>query len=132
MTQQHQQHDMYLDYSAPNRSPSSSRPYPGAGGFHAGMSLPRQTQRPFDPPLGSSALYPADNLAAGGYNPRSMDQMGQQGGVPGAYMADNGQTWSYNPANVATVNGAMNGTGRRGVNRRVPIPTVRQTLTLLL
>ncbi|PNH32637.1 hypothetical protein VD0002_g10120 [Verticillium dahliae] len=119
-----QQHDMYLDYAPPsNRSPNSSRPYPGGSGFQPGMSLPRQTQRPFDPPLGSSALYSTDRLT-GGYNPRGMDQMGHQGGMQGGYMPDNNQAWSYNPAAVATVNGAMNGTSRqRSVNRRNPIPT---------
>lgn len=123
-----QQHDMYIDYSAPpNRSPESSRPYGGAGGFQSGLSLPRQTQRPFDPPVGSSGLYPQDRLGAG-YNQRGMDQMPQQGGMPGGYMGDNGQPWAYNPAGVATVNGAMNGTSRqRSVNRRVPIPTVSTT-----
>ncbi|KAL2755356.1 hypothetical protein ACRALDRAFT_2027126 [Sodiomyces alcalophilus JCM 7366] len=117
-----QQHDMYLDYSVPpNRSPNASRPYPAASGFHSGLSLPRQTQRPFDPPLGSSALYSTDRLAS--YSQRPMDQM-PQSAMSAAYMTDAGQPWSYNPAGVATVNGAMNGTSRqRSVNRRVPLPT---------
>lgn len=120
-----QQHDMYLDYNAPpNRSPSTSRPYLGAGGgFQSGLSLPRQSQRPFEAPLGSAALYTTDRIH-GGYNQRGLDQLGQQGGMPGGFMPDNAQ-WTYNPASVATVNGAMNGTSRqRNVNRRVPIPTV--------
>ncbi|KAH7347462.1 RNA-binding post-transcriptional regulator cip2 [Plectosphaerella cucumerina] len=119
-----QQHDMYLDYSAPpNRSPSSSRPYlGGGGGFQSGLSLPRQSQRPFDAPLGSSALY-ANDRHASGYNQRAMDQLGQQGVMQGGFMPDSPQ-WSYNPGGVATVNGAMNGGNRqRSVNRRVPIPT---------
>lgn len=120
-----QQHDIYLDYSVPpNRSPNASRPYPAASAFHSGLSLPRQTQRPFDPPLGSSALYSADRLV-GSYGQRPMDQM-PQSALSGAYMTDAGQPWSYNPGGVATVNGAMNGTSRqRSVNRRVPLPTVR-------
>ncbi|KAK7420602.1 Peptidyl-prolyl cis-trans isomerase pin4 [Neonectria magnoliae] len=122
MTQQ--PHDLgYMDYGTSNsRSPSSSRPnYGGAGGFNAGMSLPRQSQRPFDnTPLGSSALYPADRLGGGGYNPRGMDNMA--GGMPG-YMLDNGQAWNYNTSGVATVNGAVNGPGRqRSVNRRAALP----------
>ncbi|KAK7414192.1 Peptidyl-prolyl cis-trans isomerase pin4 [Neonectria punicea] len=122
MTQQ--PHDLgYMDYGTSNsRSPSSSRPnYGGAGGFNAGMSLPRQAQRPFDnTPLGSSALYPADRLGGGGYNPRGMDNMA--GGMPG-YMLDNGQAWNYNTSGVATINGAVNGPGRqRSVNRRAALP----------
>ncbi|KAK2023519.1 R3H domain-containing protein [Colletotrichum zoysiae] len=114
-----QQHDMYLDYSAPpNRSPSSSRAY--AGGFQSGLSLPRQTQRPYDNGLGSSALFPSDRL---GYNPRAMDQMSANG-MPGGYMLDNSQTWNYNAGAVATVSGAMNGANRqRSVNRRAALPT---------
>lgn len=122
MTQQ--PHDMgYLDYgTSTSRSPSSSRPtYAAAGGFAAGLSLPRQSQRPFDAPLGSSALYPAERLG-GGYNPRGMD--GMAGGMQG-YMLDNGQAWSYNTSGVATVNGAVNGPGRqRSVNRRAALPQV--------
>lgn len=116
-----QQHDMYLDYSTPaNRSPSSSRAY--AGGFQSGMSLPRQAQRPFDNGLGSSALFPSDRL---GYNPRAMDQMSAANGLPGGYMLDNSQAWSYNAGGVATVNGAINGANRqRSVNRRAALPTV--------
>ncbi|CAM1510590.1 Fc.00g009250.m01.CDS01 [Cosmosporella sp. VM-42] len=120
MTQQ--PHDLgYLDYSASsNRSPNSSRPgYGAAAAFASGLSLPRQSQRPFDAPLGSSALYPAERLG-GGYNPRGMDNMG--GGMPG-YMLDNGQAWNYNTTGVATVNGAVNGPGRqRNVNRRAALP----------
>ncbi|KAM5343185.1 hypothetical protein ACJ41O_014151 [Fusarium nematophilum] len=122
MTQQ--PHDLgYLDYgTSTSRSPSSSRPnYGGAGGFGAGLSLPRQSQRPFDAPLGSSALYPAERLGGGGgYNPRGMD--GMAGGMQG-YMLDNGQAWNYNTSGVATVNGAVNGPGRqRSVNRRAALP----------
>lgn len=125
MTQQ--PHDMgYMDYNTASRSPSSSRPNYAAG-FGAGMSLPRQSQRPFDAPLGSSALYPAERLGGGGggggYNPRGMDTMA--GGMPG-YMLDNGQAWNYNTSGVATVNGAVNGPGRqRNVNRRAALPQVR-------
>lgn len=118
-------HDIgYLDYgTSANRSPSSSRTGYG-GAFGAGMSLPRQSQRPFDAPLGSSALYPADRLA-GGYNPRGMDNMPQAGGMPG-YMLDNGQAWNYNTSGAATVNGAINGPNRnRSVNRRAALPQVR-------
>lgn len=123
MTQQ--PHDLgYMDYgTSTSRSPSSSRPnYGGAAGFNAGMSLPRQSQRPFDNnQLGSAALYPADRLGGGGgYNPRAMDNM--QGGMPG-YMLDNGQAWNYNTSGAATVNGAVNGPGRqRNVNRRAALP----------
>lgn len=123
MTQQ--SHDMgYLDYSSNNnRSPSTSRPGYATAGFGAGLSLPRQSQRPFDAPLGSSALYPAERLGGGGYNPRGMDTMA--GGMPG-YMLDNGQAWNYNTSGVATVNGAVNGPGRqRNVNRRAALPQVR-------
>ncbi|KAF4983976.1 hypothetical protein FZEAL_730 [Fusarium zealandicum] len=120
MTQQ--PHDIgYMDYGTSNRrSPSSSRQnYAGAGGYGAGLSLPRQSQRPFEPPLGSSALYPAERLG-GGYNPRGMDNMA--GGMQG-YMLDNGQAWNYNTGGVATVNGAVNGPGRqRNVNRRAALP----------
>ncbi|KAF7548670.1 hypothetical protein G7Z17_g6904 [Cylindrodendrum hubeiense] len=115
MTQQ--PHDLgYMDYgTSTSRSPSSSRPnYGGAGGFNAGMSLPRQSQRPFDNnQLGSAALYPADRIGGGGYNPRGMENM--QGGMPG-YMLDNGQAWNYNTSGVATVNGAVNGPGRQRNN----------------
>ena len=119
------QNDMYLDYSAPpaNRSPSSSRQGYG-GAFQSGFSLPRQSQRPFDQPLGSSALYPAERLGA--FNPRGMDQMSPANNLgPTGYMVDN-QPWSYGGSNVATVNGAMNGASRqRSVNRRAALPTVR-------
>lgn len=119
---------MYLDYSTPaNRSPNSSRPgYPGAGAFQPGLSLPRQPQRPFDMPLGSSALYSTDRLQSG-YNPRVHDQMGQATGLPPTgYLLDAGQGgWNYGPASVATVNGAMNGASRqRNVNRRAALPSV--------
>ncbi|KAJ6439357.1 R3H domain-containingprotein [Purpureocillium lavendulum] len=123
MSQQH--HDMgYLDYSAPpNRSPNSSRQAYGAPpAFGAGMSLPRQAQRPFDAPLGSSALYPTDRIS-GGFNPRAMEGMPAPGGVPGGYMLDNGQTWNYGASGVATVNGAVHGSNRqRSVNRRAALP----------
>ena len=124
MTQQ--PHDLsYLDYSASsNRSPNSSRPgYGAAAAFAPGLSLPRQSQRPFDTPLGSAALYPTDRMG-GCYNPRSMENMGG-GGMPG-YLLDNGQAWNYNTTGVATVNGAVNGPGRqRNVNRRAALPQVR-------
>lgn len=132
MTQQ--PHDLgYMDYgTSTSRSPSSSRPnYGGAAGFNAGMSLPRQSQRPFDNnQLGSAALYPADRLGGGGgYNPRAMDNM--QGGMPG-YMLDNGQSWNYNTSGAATVNGAVNGPGRqRNVNRRAALPQVRDLPRLI-
>ncbi|KAH6896602.1 hypothetical protein B0T10DRAFT_160624 [Thelonectria olida] len=116
-----QPHDLnYLDYgTSTSRSPNSSRPNFGANAFGAGMSLPRQSQRPFENPLGSAALYQNDRLG-GGYNPRGMDNMA--GGMPG-YMLDNGQAWNYNTSGVATVNGAVNGPGqRRGVNRRAALP----------
>lgn len=116
-----QPHDMsYLDYgTSTNRSPNSRQNYATAGGF-AGLSLPRQSQRPFDSPLGSSALYPADRIGSG-YNQRGMENMaGMQG-----YMLDNGQAWNYNTNGVATVNGALNGPGRqRNVNRRAALPQV--------
>lgn len=116
-------HDMsYLDYnSGPNRSPSSSRqPYGGAPGFNAGLSLPRQTQRPFDNPLGSSALYPSDRVG-NGYNARGMETMSAASGMP-SYMLDNNQTWNYNPSGAATVNGAVN--RQRSVGRRAALPQV--------
>ncbi|GAB0134520.1 hypothetical protein EsDP_00002887 [Epichloe bromicola] len=118
-----QPHDMgYLDYTTPAaRSPTSSRQNYG-GGFSSGLTLPRQSQRPFDVHMGSSALYPSDRIS-GGYNPRAMDNMGGPGGMPGGYMLDNGQSWNYNSAGVATVNGAVNGPGRqRSVNRRAALP----------
>ncbi len=128
-----QPHDMgYLDYSAANnRSPSSSRQPYGAPGFNPGMSLPRQSQRHFDGPLGSSALYPSDRVAGGGgggggggYNPRAMDTMSGGGGMPG-YMLDGNQTWNYGASGAATVNGAVNGPNRnRNSNRRTPLPQV--------
>jgi hypothetical protein len=124
-----QQHDMgYLDYgTSTNRSPNSRQNYATAG-FAAGLSLPRQAQRPFDAPLGSSALYPADRIGSG-YNHRGMENMA--GGMQG-YMLDNGQAWNYNTGGVATVNGAMNGPGRqRNVNRRAALPQVRNDTMVL-
>jgi hypothetical protein len=119
-----QPHELgYLDYGTPaNRSPNSSRqPYNGA--FGSGLTLPRQTQRPFDSALGSSALYPADR-AGGAYNPRHVDNMTPVGGMP-SYMLDNGQSWNYNASGAATVNGAVNGPNRqRSVNRRAALPQV--------
>ncbi|KAK2606349.1 Peptidyl-prolyl cis-trans isomerase pin4 [Conoideocrella luteorostrata] len=119
-----QPHDMgYLDYTTPaSRSPTSSRQNYG-GGFASGLTLPRQSQRPFDVHLGSSALYPSDRIS-GGYNPRAMDNgIGGPGGLQSGYMLDNGQSWNYNSAGVATVNGAVNGPGRqRSVNRRAALP----------
>lgn len=55
--------------------------------------------------------------------------MAGAGGMPGGYMLDNNQSWNYNAAGVATVNGAMNGPGRqRNVNRRAALPQVRPSL----
>jgi hypothetical protein len=122
-----QPHDMsYLDYNAANnRSPSSSRQPYGAPAFNPGLSLPRQTQRPFDGPLGSSALYPSDRVGAGTYNPRAMDTMSGGAAMPG-YMLDGNQTWNYGASGAATVNGAVNGPNRnRNSNRRTPLPQVR-------
>ncbi|PHH78606.1 hypothetical protein CDD82_2948 [Ophiocordyceps australis] len=121
MSQQH--HDMgYVDYAAANRSSSASRQTYGASpAFASGLSLPRQTQRPFDPPLGSSSLYPADRM--GPFHPRAMDTMTATGGVPAGYMLDSGHTWSYPAPSVATVNGAVHGPNRqRSVNRRAALP----------
>ncbi|KAH7320787.1 R3H domain-containing protein [Stachybotrys elegans] len=111
----------YLDYSIPpNRSPSSSRQPYAAPGFGAGMSLPRQSQRPFDAPLGSSALYSADRV--GGYNSRGVDNMTPGAGMP-SYMLESNQPWNYGNSGVATVNGAVNGPNRqRSVNRRAALP----------
>ncbi|KAM0451590.1 hypothetical protein ACHAPV_009931 [Trichoderma viride] len=116
-----QPHDMtYLDYGAgTNRSPSSSRQNYG---FAPGLSMPRQTQRPFDAPLPSNNLYSSDRLA-GGYGSRAMDTIGGGGAMPG-YMMDNGQTWNYNSGGVATVGGNVHGSQRqRSVNRRAALPT---------
>lgn len=111
----------YLDFNSPgNRSPSSSRQPYGAPAFPAGLSLPRQAQRPFDSPLGSSSLYPSDRVASGNaFNGgRGMETMSPSTAVPG-YMLDN-QTWNYNPSGAATVNGAIN--RQRGNGRRAPLP----------
>lgn len=119
-----QPHDLsYLDYTTPaGRSPSSRQNY--GVGFSSGLTLPRQSQRPFDVHLGSSVLYSSDRNGAG-YNLRAMDSMGGPGGMPSGYMLDNGQAWNYNSASVATVNGAVNGPGRqRSVNRRAALPQV--------
>lgn len=118
-----QPHDMsYLDYgTATNRSPSSSRQ--NYSNFASGLTMPRQTQRPFDAPLPSSGLYSSDRLASS-YGSRGMDTIGGAGGMPG-YMMDNNQSWSYNGSGVATVGGAVHGPGRqRSVNRRAALPTV--------
>ncbi|KAG5926785.1 hypothetical protein E4U42_002953 [Claviceps africana] len=118
-----QPHDMgYLDYAAPSgRSPTSSRQTYGVG-FASGLTLPRQSQRPFDVHMGSSALYSSDRIS-GGYNPRALETLGGAGGIPSAYMLDNGQSWNYNSASIATVSGAVNGPGRqRNVNRRAALP----------
>ena len=115
----------YIDYSAPpNRSPSSTRqPYGSASAFGPGLTLPRQSQRQFEAPLGSSALYPSDR-AASGYNPRPTENMAH-GGTP-SYMLDNSQLWNYGASGAATVNGAVNGPGRqRSINRRAALPQVR-------
>lgn len=115
----------YLDYNqGSNRSPSSSRqPYGAAPGFNAGLSLPRQSQRPFDAPMGSSALY-ANDRANAAYNGRGMDTISGAGGVP-AYMLEGNQGWNYGASGAATVNGAVNGPNRsRSVNRRAALPQV--------
>jgi hypothetical protein len=129
-----QQHDVgYMDYSAPpNRPPSSSRqPYGGNSAFGPGLSLPRQSQRPFDAPLGSSALYNADRMPSG-FNPRMVENnMTPGGGMPN-YMMDANQPWGYGSSGAATVNGAVNGPGRnRSVNRRAALPQVCQSATSL-
>lgn len=115
----------YLDYGAPpNRSPSSRPSYTGA--FGGGLSLPRQTQRPFDPPMGSTALYPSDRH--GGYHPRGMDNMNNGGGMPSYLLDNNHQHWSQGGSGVATVNGAVNGPSRqRSVGRRAALPQVGTT-----
>ncbi|KAL7895570.1 hypothetical protein HDV64DRAFT_96091 [Trichoderma sp. TUCIM 5745] len=116
-----QPHDMtYLDYgTATNRSPSSSRQNYG---FAPGLSMPRQTQRPFEAPLPSNSLYSSDRLASS-YGSRAMDTIGGGGAMPG-YMMDNGQTWNYNNTGVATVGGNVHGSQRqRSVNRRAALPT---------
>ncbi|KJZ74424.1 hypothetical protein HIM_06234 [Hirsutella minnesotensis 3608] len=118
-----QPHDLgYLDYSSPaNRSPNSSRQNYGAA-FGSGLSLPRQAQRPFDAPLGSSALYPTDRITSG-FNPRALENMAMAAGMHGGYMLDSSQTWNYSTAGVATVNGAVHGPNRqRSVNRRAALP----------
>jgi hypothetical protein len=125
MTQQPQ--DMgYLDYNTPaNRSPGTRQNY---GGFGAGMSLPRQSQRPFEAPLGSSALYGGDRPGPG--FPRGMENLNPPGGMP-SYLLDNAQQpWNFNSGGVATVNGAVNGPSRqRSVNRRAALPQVRNPVT---
>lgn len=126
MSQQH--HDLgYLDYSSPaNRSPSSRQNYAGGAAFASGLSLPRQTHRPFDAPLGSSALYPTERIPAG-FNHRALDSMAAAAaaGLHSGYMLDNSQTWNYSTTGVATINGAMHGSNRqRSVNRRAALPQV--------
>lgn len=126
MTQQPQDLS-YLDYgSSANRSPGTRQNYGGA--FGSGLSLPRQTQRPFDAPLGSSALYGGERPGAG--FPRGMDNMASAGGMP-SYLLDNNQQqpWNYSAGGVATVNGAVNGPSRqRSVNRRAALPQVSNPL----
>lgn len=104
-----------------NRSPGTRQNY---GGFSSGLSLPRQSQRPFDGPSGPSALYGGDR--SGGGFARGTDNMGNAGGMP-SYLLDNGQQpWNFNSSGVATVNGAVNGPSRqRSVNRRAALPQVR-------
>ncbi|OAA69864.1 R3H domain protein [Cordyceps fumosorosea ARSEF 2679] len=119
-----QPHDMgYLDYNqGSNRSPSASRQQYGGGapGFNAGLSLPRQSQRPFDAHLGSSSLYSSDRANAG-YNARGMDTI--SGAAVPSYMLDANQAWHYSASGAATVNGAVNGPNRsRSVNRRAALP----------
>ena len=119
-----QPHDVgYLDYNASsNRSPSSSRQPYGAPGFGVGMSLPRHSQRHFDSPLGSSALYQSDRVPTA-FNPRGMDSMSP--GVP-SYMLDSSQPWNYSTSGAATISGALNGPNRqRTMGRRGVIPQVR-------
>ncbi len=128
-----QPHDMsYLDYnSGTNRSPSTSRQQYGGGapGFNAGLSLPRQAQRPFEAPLGSSALY--SDRHNPGYNARGMDTI--SGGAVPSYMLDGNQGWTYSASGAATVNGAVNGPNRsRSVNRRGALPQVRTKFACFL
>ncbi len=129
MTQQPQDLS-YLDYGAStNRSPGNRQNY---GGFNSGLSLPRQTQRPFDGPLGSSALYGGDR--SGGGFPRGMETIGSTGGMPSYLLDNNQQPWnSYASNGVATVNGAVNGPNRqRSVNRRAALPQVSHSITAML
>jgi hypothetical protein len=51
-------------------------------------------------------------------------QMGPAPGLPGSYMMDNSQSWTYNAAAVNTINGPLNGTGggRQRSNRRTALP----------
>ena len=114
----------YHEYGAPsNRSPGSRPNYTNA--FGPGLTLPRQSQRPFDSPLGSAALYPSDRAAPGGGYPRGIDPMAPPQGMPNYLMENSQQPWNYNSSGVATVNGAVNGPSRqRSVNRRAALPQV--------
>lgn len=126
-----QQHDMYYDYPpSANRSPGSTRQGYATVGLGSGLQGHRSAQRqPLDNlggPLGSSALYSPDERYDGAMhrfdrlNPSSMQQ--QSG-----YMLENSQTWGYNNAGAATMNGPLNGNGRLGsrpVNRRAALPSV--------
>ncbi|KAK4078067.1 hypothetical protein Purlil1_12088 [Purpureocillium lilacinum] len=102
MSQQH--HDLArLVYSAPtNRSPNPPRqahgPFP-----HARVTLPRQTQRHPDTPPCSSTLYAA-GWTGGGCNARATDAMPVPGTMPGGYVLDHGQTWSYVAPAIDNVN----------------------------
>jgi len=114
--------DHYEYGMPPNRSPNSSRAYSGGGAFGAGFSLPRHAARGFEQPLGSAALY-GDRMAPP-YNMRGLDQMGPAQGLPGSYMMDNSQSWTYNAGAVNTINGPLNGAGggRQRSNRRTALP----------
>lgn len=121
-----QQQDLgYHDYGAPsNRSPGSRPNYTNA--FGSGLTMPRQSQRPFDASqLGSSALYPSDRAGPSASYPRGIDPMGPPGGMPNYLMDNAQQAWNYNSGGVATVNGAVNGPSRqRSTNRRAALPQV--------
>ncbi|KAI6781604.1 RNA-binding post-transcriptional regulator-like protein [Emericellopsis cladophorae] len=109
----------YLDYGTPaNRSPGTRHNF----GPFGGHSLSRQAQRPFDAPLGSSALYGAPDRN-GSFHRGGMETM--SGNIP-SYLLDSHSPqpgWNYNGAGVATVNGAVNGPSRqRSVNRRAALP----------
>ncbi|PKS05601.1 hypothetical protein jhhlp_008119 [Lomentospora prolificans] len=124
---QQRPNEMYMDFPHPtSRSPSSSRTPYSHPAFPNGFSLPRHSQRPFDSPLGSSALYSNDRVTPGGYTLRAgMDQMSSVPGLAGGYMLDNNQSWAYNANNVATISGPLNGGGarQRGGNRRTALPS---------
>lgn len=115
--------ELYMDYPPhpTNRSPNSSRPPYPPSAFPAGFSLPRNSQRHFDSPIGSSPLY-SDRVSPGYGMRGGMDQMSSVPGLPGGYMLDGNQGWGYN---ANTVNGPLNGGSRqRNNNRRGALPSV--------